>query len=193
MYWRTWAKALNFCLYIKLKVNKIAYGKDVTTIHGIPSIVIDDNSHITIGNGVTFNNYGLTSWNNNCSLVSRLGGHLIIGDGTGINGSQIVCECSIIIGQHVMIGGGCRIFDTNFHPICWQDRRDSSKRNIGKRAPVIIEDDVFIGTNCIIQKGVRIGKGAVIAAGSVVVKDVPQSCVVGGNPCKVIKYIEKIK
>lgn len=53
--------------------------------------------------------------------------------------------------------------------------------------PVIIEDDVMVGANCVILEGVRVGKGAVVAAGSVVTKDVPEGCVVAGVPAKVIK------
>ena len=53
--------------------------------------------------------------------------------------------------------------------------------------PVIIEDDVVIGANCVILEGVKVGKGAVVAAGSVVTKDVPEDCVVAGIPAKVIK------
>lgn len=53
--------------------------------------------------------------------------------------------------------------------------------------PVIIEDDVMIGANCVILEGVKVGKGAVVAAGSVVTKDVPENCVVAGIPAKVVK------
>jgi acetyltransferase-like isoleucine patch superfamily enzyme len=54
---------------------------------------------------------------------------------------------------------------------------------------VIIEDDVFIGARSVICKGVTIGARSIIAAGSVVVKDIPADCIAGGNPCKVIKYL----
>jgi acetyltransferase-like isoleucine patch superfamily enzyme len=57
-------------------------------------------------------------------------------------------------------------------------------------APVVIEEDVWIGTNCMVLKGVTIGRGAVIAAGAVVTKDVPPFTVAAGNPARVIKRIE---
>ena len=55
--------------------------------------------------------------------------------------------------------------------------------------PVVIEDDVLIGTNCIILKGVTIGARSIIAAGSIVTKSIPADCIAGGNPAKVIKYL----
>lgn len=56
------------------------------------------------------------------------------------------------------------------------------------KGPIILEDDVWVGDNAIILSGVRIGQGAVIAAGSVVVKDVPKYAIVGGNPAKILKF-----
>ena len=90
-----------------------------------------------------------------------------------------------------MIGGGCRIFDTDFHPIEATRRADPKTVNEGKSAPVIIEDNVFIGTNCIIGKGVHIGHGAVVAAGSVVARSIPANEIWGGNPARFLKKIEQ--
>lgn len=58
-----------------------------------------------------------------------------------------------------------------------------------KSAPVVIGDYVFIGARSIVLKGVTIGEKSIIAAGSVVTKDVPANCLAGGNPCKMIKYL----
>ena len=55
---------------------------------------------------------------------------------------------------------------------------------------IIIEDDVLIGTNCIVLKGVRIGARSIIGAGSIVTKDIPSDCIAAGNPAKVIKYLK---
>ena len=65
--------------------------------------------------------------------------------------------------------------------------------NIGKddgytKGPIIVEDDVWIATNALILSGVTIGRGAIVAAGAVVVKDVPPYAIVGGNPAKILKY-----
>lgn len=74
-----------------------------------------------------------------------------------------------------------------------------SKKMIGKyykdsltaaSAPIVIKDDVLIGTRCIILKGVTIGARSIIAAGSIVTKSIPADCIAGGNPCKVIRKID---
>jgi acetyltransferase-like isoleucine patch superfamily enzyme len=57
-------------------------------------------------------------------------------------------------------------------------------------APVTIEDDVWIGAQCIILKGVTIGARSIIGAGSVVTKDIPADCVAAGNPCRIIKELK---
>lgn len=79
------------------------------------------------------------------------------------------------------------IFDTDFHPL------DALKRRIGfegmKSKPVTIEDDAFIGAHCVICKGVTIGSRSIVAAGSVVVKDIPRNEIWGGNPARFIRKI----
>lgn len=78
------------------------------------------------------------------------------------------------------------IFDTNFHNTDWRVRRTPEDIKTAKTAPISIGDDCFIGARCIICKGVKIGARSIIAAGSVVVSDIPEDCIAGGNPCKVI-------
>lgn len=106
-----------------------------------------------------------------------------IGDDVRISGCSITAEQHIKIGNRVMIGSGVLIMDTDAHPLDAEARR---KNSAPKTAPILIEDDVFIGTRAIILKGVRIGQGAVVAAGAVVARDVPQGNIVGGNPAKII-------
>lgn len=91
----------------------------------------------------------------------------------------------VIIGDHCMIGPGTLI-TTVGHPLSPKRRRE----HIGIAEPVKIGDDVWIGGNCTILPGVTIGNNVVIAAGAVVTKDIPDNCVAGGVPAKVIKYIE---
>ena len=108
---------------------------------------------------------------------------LIIGKNSGMSNTVIQCHERIEIGHHVNIGAGCIIMDSNFHSTNWQDRLDRVKDIENHRnAPVKIGDVVFIGTRSIICKGVTIGNHAMIAAGSVVVTDVPANEVWGGNP-----------
>ena len=82
------------------------------------------------------------------------------------------------------------INDSNHHSINWRLRGTPADRENAVSAPIVIGDHAFIGARCIIQKGVTIGEKSIIAAGSVVVKDLPSMCIAGGNPAKVIKYLE---
>ena len=84
-----------------------------------------------------------------------------------------------------MIGPGTCIVTVN-HPLSPKGRRN----HFGIAKPVTIGNDVWIGANCTILPGVTIGNNVVVAAGAVVTKDVPDNCVVGGVPAKVIKEIE---
>ncbi len=134
------------------------------------------------GYGIDIGNYSYISVNKFACLT--------IGDYTGISNTSIFCQQKITIGNHVNIGGGCMIFDTNFHSTNWYDRRDRRK-DIEKRktSPIHIGDYVFIGARCIIMKGVTIGDHSIVAAGSVVTKDIPADEVWGGNPARYIKKI----
>lgn len=117
---------------------------------------------------------------------------LSIDDYSGMSNTTISCKKSITIGKYVNIGGGSLIMDSNFHSIDWEKRRDYHTDKLdAKSAPIIIGDDVFIGARCIICKGVKIGDRAVIAAGSVVVNDIPADSIAGGNPCRIIRQTVK--
>lgn len=111
---------------------------------------------------------------------------LTIGEGVGISNTAIVCHDRITIGERVLIGGGTKIYDTNFHSLDYRVRGDYQNETVVTR-PVVIEEDAFIGGHCIILKGVTIGARSIIGAGSVVTKDVPADEVWGGNPARMIR------
>lgn len=115
--------------------------------------------------------------------------HIRIGDNVGVSGCTISGK-DILIGNNVLLGSGVLITDGDAHPI-HPELRHNGKYII--TAPIIIEDDVFIGARSIILKGVTIGKGAVVGAGSVVTKNIPEMSIVGGNPAKVISQIKPLK
>jgi acetyltransferase-like isoleucine patch superfamily enzyme len=121
--------------------------------------------------------------------IATAGGEIVIGDNVGISGATINATRSIRIGNNVLIGSGCLITDTDSHPINWHDRINNLNEKTAN-SPVVIEENVFIGARSIILKGVTIGRNSVIGAGSVVVKSIPENCIAGGNPAKVIKYLD---
>lgn len=142
-----------------------------------------------LGRNITINNDGIDNFARS-QICILPGAELTIGDNTGMSQVSITCTKSIQIGSNVKIGAGTLIFDTNFHSTDWQVRRDhKSDMESAKKSEVVIGDDAFIGTRCIICKGVHIGERAIVAAGSVVVKDIPADCIAGGNPCKEIKTL----
>lgn len=152
-------------------------------------ITILNKGSISLGQNVKFNcsptsNYvGLFK---NCSIYVAPQARLTIGAETGLSGVSIYCQQKIEIGSHVNIGGNVCIWDTDFHPLNYNDRRKHVVEKIGT-APVIIKDDAFIGANSIILKGVQIGEKSIIGAGSVVTKSVPDHEIWAGNPAKFIR------
>ncbi len=123
-----------------------------------------------------------------------------IGDFTLLNGALIMADERITIGKHVLVSWNVGIADSDFHPIDAAQRRidtfalapfykDRPPRPPLKTAPVVIEDNVWIGMNAVILKGVTIGENSVVAAGAVVSKSVPANVVVAGNPAVIVKQL----
>lgn len=115
----------------------------------------------------------------------QAGAVLEIGADFGMTGGSIVAAEKVVIGDRVVVGANTVIMDTDFHPLEMVERRLRPQE--AETAPVIIEDDVFIGMNSLILKGVTIGRGSVIGAGSVVTRNVPSGVVAAGNPAGVIR------
>lgn len=112
-----------------------------------------------------------------------------IGNNVGMSSTRMWIHDSLTIGDNVKIGGGVLIIDTDSHPIDYTVRRTSNEGT--KSTPIVIEDDVWIGAQSIVLKGVTIGARSIIGAGSVVTKSIPADCIAAGNPCKVIKRINE--
>jgi acetyltransferase-like isoleucine patch superfamily enzyme len=166
-----------------LKSRCTATGANLKTDGDIPLIV--GSGKIVIGNNVKIGNHGAWILASNLYHIPEL----IIGNNTTINYEVgISVECRVEIGNNCSIAGETKIFDNNSHSIYIRDHRKMTKDDV---APVKIEDNVWVGMRCLILKGVTIGKGAVVAAGSVVTKDVRSMTLVGGNPAKFIKEIKE--
>ena len=115
---------------------------------------------------------------------------LSIGDDCGLSGTVICAAKSVVIGARCLIGADVMIFDTDFHNPEPANRRYSPPDWERISAPVTIGDNVFIGTRSIVMKGVTIGSGSIIAAGSVVTRDVPANSVFGGVPARLIESLD---
>ena len=131
--------------------------------------------------------------NKDCKV--QIGKDCYIGDHT-----RIWCGKSVKIGNRVLIAHNVNIFDTTTHPINKKIRYEHElfvkekgmpdiKYDTIEETPVEIGNDVWIGCNSIILKGVKIREGVIVAAGSVVTRDVPANVMVAGNPAKIIKKL----
>jgi acetyltransferase-like isoleucine patch superfamily enzyme len=124
-------------------------------------------------------------------------GRVEVGRDSVLVGAIFMCAERITIGERVVVSYHVTIADSDFHPHDPAERRldavanapggDRSKRPRVESRPVTIEDDAWIGVGAIILKGVRIGRGARVLAGSVVTRDVPAGATVGGNPGRLVE------
>lgn len=171
-----------------LKMNKVRYEK--LQVHGI--VLIHNKGRISIGSPSRINSSkykNIIGGDTRSSIIVKKGAQLIIGNNFKMSNSAIYCAEKISIGNNVMIGGSCKIWDTDFHPLNQRERESDPNENYNTK-PVHIGDNVFIGGFSIILKGVTIGDGAIIGAGSVVSKNIPSGEVWAGNPAQFIKRVK---
>ncbi|HEY4757577.1 MAG TPA: acyltransferase [Chthoniobacterales bacterium] len=137
-----------------------------------------------------------------CSFALGANGSAVVGDFTLLNGALVMAEERIEIGSHCLISWNVGIADSDFHPLEPAQRlidahalapfyKDRPSRPKLETRPVRIADNVWIGMNAIILKGVTIGENSVVAAGAVVVKSVPANTIVAGNPAVAVKTFSK--
>lgn len=177
----TWVNPFTFkSKGIRIGGNAIIPGR--VHISGSGNITIGSRLYFSSGNGVN-----PVCGNIHGTLHVDNGGMLVIGDDVGMSSTRIWVHQSVIIGSHVNIGGGAFITDTDAHPIPWEKRREGNEGTVS--APVVIEDDVWIGAQVIVLKGVTIGARSVIGAGSVVTHSIPQDSLAVGNPCRVVRCL----
>lgn len=145
-------------------------------------------SSISIGDNCTFRSSvgsNLVGIDRPC-MISTLNRNAVIkiGSGCGLSGTVIGAAQRIEIGNNVLFGANSTITDTDWHGIAPDERRGP-----GASAPVVIEDNVWIGLNAIVLKGVTIGRNSIIGAGSIVVKSIPANVIASGQPAKVIRTL----
>lgn len=130
-------------------------------------------------------------------VLQRAGAQVTIGSRTSFGASLIDCAEQIEIGDDVLISWQCTITDHDSHALRWSERQNDVRNlHLGTKdwtgvasSPVKIGDKCWIGMKSLILKGVEIGEGAIVAAGSVVTKSVPAWTIVGGNPARLIREI----
>ena len=172
-----------------LKYRHVKYGKNLK-INGRIFCVSNTPDRIVIGDNVRINSSRASNpigGDTKTILFAKGEAKIRIADGCGIsNATLFACE-SITLGKQVLVGGGTKIYDTDFH---WLDFENRIRETGGKTSPITIKDGAFIGGNCIILKGVTIGEKSIIGAGSVVTKSVPDGEIWAGNPAEFIRKLD---
>lgn len=142
-------------------------------------------SQIIIGDNCSFRSSVTSNWigvDRPCMLSTQGKNEAVIqiGDNCGFSGTVIGAFLSITLGNNVRCGSNTLITDSDWH---LDDPR------VGKPKPIVIGDNVWLGVNAVVLKGVSIGKNSIIGANSVVVSNIPENVIAAGNPCKVLKSI----
>lgn len=188
---------------VKAKHKKLSTYIKIGNSHLFPAFAINfndpqsDKIYLEVGNDTILN----------CKITfESKEGRVVVGDNSFIGGSNLICRNKIVIENNVFIAWGSCVYDHNSHSLDFRDRekdiiqqlRDyrlgqnfiaNKNWSVVDSKPILIKSNAWIGMNCIILKGVTIGEGAIVGAGSVVTKDVPEWTVVGGNPARIIKVL----
>lgn len=147
-------------------------------VRGWP-VVENEGGEITIGK-----NFALFSYLAKVQLYAGPRGRLVIGDDSFVNNGTILSASELIrIGSRVNIAPHCVVMDNDFHGT-------ADRAGPPKVAPIVLEDDVWLGTRVTVLRGVTIGRGSVIAAGAVVTRDIPPGVLAGGVPARVLKRLD---
>lgn len=173
-----------------MSLRGVSYGKGIK-FYGFPVIIRMVYSKISIGKNCSFRSdftSNLIGINRKCIITTlRRNAEIKIGNNSGFSGTVIASAGSIRIGKNVLCGANTTITDYDWHGIT-PDKRNKA----ADPKPVVIEDNVWLGLNSVILKGVTIGKNSVIGANSIVTKDIPENVIAAGNPCKVIKSLDLV-
>lgn len=182
-------------LYLKARLLGVEIGPGVRA-HGPVGLLRHPRGNISIGANVSI----ISSWRRAtaCALAfpTRLrvfgeGSSIRIGEGAQISGASITARSkSIRLGSKALIAPNCVIVDSDFHAP-WPPEARADDPGMEFDAPVDIGDYAWIGMGSLILKGVSIGRGAIVGAGSVVTRDVPDYCLAAGSPARLIRKVRE--
>lgn len=176
-----------FFVLMLCKVIGVKVGSDCM-FYGFPGIYRFYKSDIIIGNACRFRS---AKWSNligvgrRCEINTiRKGAIIVIGDGCGLTGTVIASAKSIQLGSNVLCGSNVTITDSDWHGI-----HPSERNTIGEVAGVVIGNNVWLGLNVVVLKGVTIGDNSIVGAGSVVTHSIPANVIAAGQPARVVKAL----
>jgi acetyltransferase-like isoleucine patch superfamily enzyme len=167
----------------------IAIGKGCR-FYGRPILRRFPGSQIIIGAGSEFRSSqtsNLGGIDRPCYICThRAGARIQIADSCGFSATVIGADVEVVFGRNVWCGANTVITDTDSHPVDVQKRLASEP---GEAIPVRIEDNVWLGMNVIVLRGVTIGRNSVISANSVVTRSIPANVIAAGYPARVVRQL----
>ncbi|MBD5557746.1 MAG: acyltransferase [Desulfovibrio sp.] len=182
-------------LRLKARLLGVELGPGVTA-HGPVGLLRWPGGRIRIGAGARL----ISSWRRAtaCALawpvrlrVFGPGACIDIGEGAELSGTSITARSTAIrVGRGALIAPNCVIVDSDFHAP-WPPEARATEPGLERDAPVSIGDHAWLGMQCIVLKGVSIGEGAIVGAGSVVTRDIPPRTLAAGAPARVIRHLEE--
>ena len=176
----------------------IVLSNKVIILGNIPFFKIPKNGIVTIKEKVVLNSdfkNSNTALTYRCKFVTGINGSIFIDEGTMLNGVSLVAYESIIIGKYCQIASSTLIADTDFHPVDPRIRRLQAEMkpfsfDSVQKEKIIIGDNVWIGWNCTVLKGVQIGNDSIVAAKNIVLKGIyPERVLLAGNHAKIVKKL----
>lgn len=172
----------------------IIYGKDLM-VNGRMILDISPKAEVRIGDGCFFKSgRGINPLASNIKGVIKVhdNASVVIGNHCGFSSPVINIRHSLTMGDYVQVGAHVIFLDSDSHSLNYMDRRDADMDDRNKKSKaIVIGDDVLIGANSMVLKGVTIGSRSVIGAGSVVTRNIPDDVIAAGNPAKVIKILRE--
>ena len=186
------SKLKQFC-FVALRIKKYEMLSDCVRVSGKPikyhPLLLKGKGTISFGKNVQIGVVSSPGFYSHYTYLEARNesSEIIIGHNVAINNAfSIECSSKVVIENDVLIGVNCSIIDNDGHNLA------INKRNAGnpEMAPVHIHENVFLGNNVSILKGVTIGKNSIIGNGSVVTKDIPENVIAAGNPLKVIRNLD---
>lgn len=176
---------------LQMRLSYVRYGTNFRSCGGILLRNYAGRNGIILGNHVHINSHRIADpigGDTKTILFVGCNGQIILHDHVSLSNTTIFSAVGIEIGEQTCIGGGVKIYDTDFHSSNIEKRLNGNTNVPCK--PVKIGKQVFIGGHSLILKGVTIGDGAVIGAGSIVAHDIPAHEIWAGNPARFIKHID---
>lgn len=185
----------SFRLRLKARLLGVELGPGVTA-HGAVGLLRWPGGRIRIGARVHF----ISSWRR--ATASALawpvrlrvfgpGASIDIGEGAELSGTSITARSTAVrVGRGALLAPNCVIVDSDFHAP-WPPEARATEPGLERDAPVTIGDHAWLGMQCIVLKGVTVGEGAIVGAGSVVTRDIPPRTLAAGAPARVIRHLEE--